>query len=102
MLACASKLPEARGPKNIKFLYESVVYMFLYTDAIVVDTIIDKENKKSIMSARLNPGGQVIEDTGKELRFRWTIGSLFHHVSPSRQKKFIKNMQASRDRLKTI
>lgn len=92
-LCCVSKLPEAKGPKNIHFLYEVVAYMFLQTDAIIVDTCIYKKNRKSIFAAKSNPGWQIISSKNNLLHFRWKIGDCYEHVSSYRQKIFLKKFK---------
>lgn len=97
VLYSVSKLPEARGPKNIHFLYEVVAYMFLHTDAIIVDTHICKKNRKSIFAAKSNPGWQIMSHEGNLLHFRWKIGDCYEHVSPTRQKVFLKKFKETFD-----
>lgn len=91
-LCSVSKLPQARGKKNITFLYDAVAYMFLYTDAIAIDTFIYKKNRVSIFAARLNPGWEIVSEIDDLVRFRWKIGNCYDHVSPDMQKLFLEKM----------
>lgn len=96
-LYCVSKAKEARGPKNISFLYEAVAYMFLLTDAIMIDTFICKSNKKSVIAAKANPGWEILEEDDKGLSLRWRIGNCYDTASPARQKALIEKMKRTFD-----
>jgi len=92
-LCSVSKLPQARGKKNIKFLYEVIAYMFLKTDAIVIDTSVYKSNIQARIAHAANPSGEIIKEDSDTIYKRWKIGDVYQYASPRRKKILMDKMK---------
>lgn len=92
MLWSVSKLPEARGKKNIKFLYEVIAYMFLKTDALIIDTSVYRSNIQARIAHAANPSGEILWEDKDTIYKRWKIGDVYQYASPRRKKILMDKM----------
>lgn len=95
LLCSVSKLPQARGKKNIKFLYEVIAYMFLKTDALMIDTSVYKNNIQARIAHAANPSGKIVWENEHEIYKRWKIGDVYQYASPRRKKILMDKMMRS-------